>query len=62
MTTIEINNIRNEKGIFQASNEVANWNALSRDGFHIITINGKMKKYTESGFAKRLTQLLNRGF
>jgi hypothetical protein len=72
MTTQEINNERNEKGIFLTYNDVAGWEALSRDGFNMITfyqgkftfsINQNVNKfYTEKGFAKRITQLLNRGY
>ena len=65
MTTQEINELRNEKGIFTASNEVAGWYAISRDGVNMITYyfkNDKIIFYTEKGFAKRLTQLLNRGY
>lgn len=63
MTTKELNKERNERGIISMSNEVAGWYAISRDGIHMITFqNGKSKFYTEKGFAKRLTQLLNRGY
>lgn len=63
MTTQEINKARNERGIFSASNEVAGWYAISRDGINMITFsNGQIKRYTEKGFAKRITQLLNRGY
>ena len=63
MTTQEINKARNEKRIFSASNEVAGWYAISRDGINMITFsNGQSKRYTEKGFAKRITQLLNRGY
>ena len=62
MTTQEISKARNEKGIFSASNEASGWYAISRDGINMITFaDGKNKFYTEKGFAKRLTQLLNRG-
>jgi len=63
MTTQDINNERNERGIFSASNEVVGWYAISRDGINMITFtNGTSKRYTEKGFAKRITQLLNRGY
>ena len=63
MTTKKINEARNEKGIFSATNEVSEWSAISRDGINMITFSdGKNKFYTEKGFAKRLTQLLNRGY
>ena len=62
MTTQEINKARNERGIFSASNERAGWYAISRDGINMITFaNGKSKRYTEKGFAKRITKLLNTG-
>ena len=62
MTTQEINKARNE-GIFSASNDAGGWYAISRDNINMITFaNGKSKIYTEKGFAKRITQLLNRGF
>lgn len=63
MTTKEINQARNERGIFLVSNEVAGWYALSRDKTNIVIFaSGKIKGYTEKGFAKKITQLLNRGF
>jgi hypothetical protein len=62
MTTQEINKARNEKGIFSASNELAGWYAISRDGINMITFaSGGSKIYTEKGFAKRITKLLNTG-
>lgn len=72
MTTQEINNERNERGIFSTGNDVAGWYALSRDGINQITFHqGKYtfsekddvtRRYTSTGFAKRITQLLNRGY
>ena len=72
MTTQEINNERNAKGIFSAGNNVAGWFAVSREGLNMITFyQGKYtfsakddvnRFYTEKGFAKRITQLLNRGY
>jgi len=72
MTTQEINKARNERGIFSASNEAAGWYAISRDSVNMITFyQGKFtfsknddinRFYTEKGFAKRITQLLNRGY
>ena len=63
MSVQDINKARNEKGIFSASNEVSGWSAISRDGFNMITYsNGVSKFYKEKGFAKRITQLLNRGY
>lgn len=62
MTTQELNSARNEKGIFQASNEVSGWYAVSRDGINMITFaDYKIKFYTEKAFAKRITKLLNTG-
>jgi len=62
MTTTEINAYRNERGIFTASNESAQWYAISRDGIHMIQFrDGKIKFYSEQGFAKRLTKLINTG-
>ena len=72
MTALEINLERNEKNVFWAANDTAGWYAISRDGINMITYyEGKytfsIKKdvvrfYTERGFAKRVTQLLNRGY
>ena len=72
MTTQEINTMRNQNGAFLVVNEVAGWSATSRDGINMITFyEGKWtfsqkqdvyRFYTEKGFAKRITQLLNRGY
>jgi hypothetical protein len=72
MTTQEINNKRNERGHFVIGNDVAGWDAISRDGINMITFHeGKYtftskgdvnRFYTEKAFAKRITQLLNRGY
>ena len=63
MTTKEINSERNEKGVWCATNERAGWFAISRDNIHMITFrDGSNKFYTEKGFAKRVTLLLNRGY
>ena len=63
MKTQEINEARNERGIFSAANEVAGWYAISRDGTNMIEFPYyTYKYYTEKGFAKRITQLLNRGY
>jgi len=72
MTTQEINKERNQNGIFTTGNDVAGWYAISRDGINMITFyKGKHycsekgdanRFYTEKGFAKRITQLLNRGY
>ena len=62
MTTQEINEARNERGVFSATNEAAGWYAISRDGINMITFaNDESRMYTEKGFARRITQLLNRG-
>jgi hypothetical protein len=72
MTTQEINKERNAKGVFSIGNDVAGWFAISREGINMITFyEGKytfsknqdiIRFYTETGFAKRITQLLNRGY
>jgi len=72
MTTLEIDNERNGRGVFSTGNDVAGWYALSRDGINQITFyQGKYtfsvndnvtRRYTKKGFAKRITQLLNRGY
>lgn len=64
MTTQEINKSRDSRGVFTAANDAAGWEAISRDGINMITFNdGDVSKfYTDKGFAKRITQLLNRGF
>jgi D-mannonate dehydratase len=71
MTTQEKNNKRNAKGVFSTRNDIAGWYAISREGINMITFyegkftftlnNDVNKFYTEKGFAKRITQLLNRG-
>ena len=72
MTPKEINNERNERGIFSTGNDFARWYAISRNGINQITFyQGKYtftikddvtRRYTEKGFAKRITQLQNRGY
>ena len=72
MTTQEIKNERNTKGVFSTSNDVAGWFAISRDGINMITFyEGKFtfsakddvnKFYTEKGFAQKITKLLNGGY
>jgi|DEB0MinimDraft_10_1074344.scaffolds.fasta_scaffold462575_1 hypothetical protein len=63
MTTSEVNKARNEKGIFSAANECAGWYAVSREGIHMISYaDATTRFYTEKGFARRITQLLNRGY
>jgi hypothetical protein len=72
MTTQEINNERNAKGVFSTGNDVAGWYAISRDGVNMITFHeGKftfsakddvIRLYSEKGFAKRISQLINRGY
>jgi hypothetical protein len=69
MTTQEINNSRNQNGVFFTGNDVAGWDAVSRDGINMITFHeGKFtfsaksevcKFYTIEGFAKKITKLLN---
>jgi hypothetical protein len=71
MTIQEINNKRNAKGVFSTCNDIAGWYAISREGINMITFyegkftftlnNDVNKFYTEKGFAKRITRLLNRG-
>jgi hypothetical protein len=70
--TQQINNSRNSNGVFTAGNDAAGWYAISRNGIHAITFyEGKFsftlksdvtKFYTEKGFAKKISQLSNRGF
>jgi len=72
MTTQEINKERNANGVFSTGNDVAGWFAISRGGINMITFyEGKYtftlksdinRFYNEKGFAKRITQLLNRGY
>ncbi len=72
MTTKEINNQRNANAVFSTGNDVAGWFAISRDGINMITfyqgkftftLDGDVNRfYTEKGFAKRITELLNRGY
>ena len=73
MTVQEISNERNQNGVFSIGNDAAGWYALSRDGINMITFyHGKFKFATkdhvnrfyksEKSFAKRVTQLLNRGY
>jgi hypothetical protein len=72
MRTLELDQQRNERGIYSAGNDTAGWFALSRDGINVITYyEGKYtfsknkevsRFYTKKGFAKRITQLANRGY
>lgn len=65
MNTKEILNSRNEKGIISLGNDAANWYAISRDGCHMITFyNTDENRYykNEESFAKRVSQLLRRGY
>ena len=72
MTTQEINNQRDKNGVFSTGNDVAGWFAISRDGINMITFymgkynfskKGDVNKfYTPKGFAKRINELLNRGY
>ena len=69
MTTQEINKERNSNGVFSTSNHVSGWHAFSRDGINMITFDyGKwnfsqkddvIKFYTEIGFSRTITKLLN---
>lgn len=71
MTVKEINNQRNDKGVFSIGNDAAGWFAISRDGINMITFyhgkftftlkNDVIKFYTEKGFAQKITKLLNEG-
>jgi hypothetical protein len=71
MTIQEINQNRNSNNVFSMSNDICGWYAISRDGINMITFyEGKWeftktdnvsKFYTEIGFAKIITQLLNKG-
>lgn len=72
MTIKEINKERDENGVFWTSNSTAGWYAISRDNIHMIrydeghwTFTKKKdtyRYYTEKGFARRINQLLNRGY
>ena len=65
MTTQEILNTRNHKGIISLENEAANWYAVSRDNIHMITFyNTDENKFykNELSFAKRVAQLIKRGY
>ena len=72
MTIQEINQNRNANGVFSMSNDVCGWYAISRDGINMISFyEGKWtftqkdnvnRFYTPVGFAKRITQLLNKGY
>jgi len=71
MTTKEVLNTRNEKGIISLSNENAQWSAISRDNTHMITFyageeSGEEIEYkfykNEKSFAVRVSQLLKRGY
>ena len=69
MTTQEINNERNTKGVFSTGNDVAGWYAISRENVNMITFyQGKFtftlkddvnKFYSEKEFALEITKLLN---
>lgn len=68
MTVQDINSQRNEKGVYSAANDTAGWEAVSRDGIHMITfhqgkwtftVKGEVNKfYTPSGFARTVGQLI----
>jgi len=69
MTTQDINNERNANGVFSTGNDAAGWFAVSREGVNMITYyKGKFtlsrkedvnRFYTEKGFARKITKLLN---
>ena len=64
MSSQDILNERDERGVVSLSNEVANWYAISRGGIHVITFyDSDTTKYykTELSWAKRLVRLLNTG-
>jgi hypothetical protein len=73
MTYTDINNERNQNGVFATGNDVAGWYAISRDGIYMITFyegkfNFTAKKdvnifyKSEKSFAQKITKLLNGGF
>jgi hypothetical protein len=72
MTTKELNNNRNENGVYTVANDNAGWYAVSKGGVNMITFceghwtftekDDVIKFYTERGFATRITQLLKRGY
>ena len=65
MTTQEVLDSRNEKGIISLSNLVAGWYAISRDGVNMISFqNSDEPKFykNEKSFAIRVSQLLRRGY
>lgn len=72
MTIQKINQNRNSNGAFSMSNDSCGWYAISRDNTNMIVFyKGKWtftqkdnvnRFYTPVGFAKRITQLLNRGY
>ena len=73
MTTQDINSERNKNGVFSIANDVAGWYAISKDGINMITFyegkfnfttKGDVNRFykSEKSFAKRITQLLNRGY
>ena len=72
MTKQSINNKRNQKGVFSIGDDVAGWYAVSRENINMITFyegkfnftekNDVYRFYTEKGFAKRITELLKRGY
>ena len=66
MSTQEVLNKRNEKGIMALSNEAAGWSAISRENTHMITFFGDDITYkfykNEKSFAIRVSQLLRKGY
>jgi len=62
MTTQEILNSKNSKGIITMSNENADWYAISKDGMNMITLRGKNKFYkTQKSWATKISQMINKG-
>ena len=64
MTTLEILNQRNEKGILSFTNESAGWYGISRDNTHIIYFaDDSIKMYkNEKSFAIKIAKLINTGY
>jgi hypothetical protein len=74
MTTYQtVLNSKNQQGTIIMGNDSAKWYAISREGMHIITFYQGGFNFTEKkdvnkyyknqkSFAKRVSQLLNRGY
>ncbi len=61
MTSKEI--LNDQSKIKSYSNSVANWFAISRDGMHQIVLNENNHFYTtQKAWAKRVSQLIKRGY